>query len=87
MCHIAVVSDVPPMSGCGYKRTPRPCWRYVCSAVPPIYLIRATNEFFAAGGDALFTAKDARCFSETAVGFFCLLSATLLARQEVPASP
>jgi len=27
--------------------------------VPPFYLIRATNGFFAAGGDALFTAKEA----------------------------
>ena len=56
-------------------------------AVPPFYLIRATNGFFAAGGDALFTAKKASCFPETALGFVCLPSATLLARQEVPARP
>ncbi len=31
-------------------------------AVPPFDLIRATNGFFAAAGDALFTAKEARCF-------------------------
>ena len=55
--------------------------------VPPLYLIRATIGFFAAGGDALFTAKEERCFPETAVGFVCLPSAILLARQEVPASP
>ena len=55
--------------------------------VPPFYLIRASNGFFAAGGYALFTAKEARCFPETAFGFVCLPSATLLAWQEVPASP
>jgi hypothetical protein len=26
--------------------------------VPPFYLIRTTNGFFAAGGNALFTAKE-----------------------------
>ncbi len=57
------------------------------SVVPPFYLIRATNGFFAAAGDALFTAKEARCIPETAFGFVCLPSATLLARQEVPAKP
>jgi len=42
--------------------------------VPPVYLIRAINEFFTAAGDALFTAKEARCFPETAIGFVCLPS-------------
>ena len=54
--------------------------------VPPFYVIRASNGSFPAGGDALFTAKEARCFSITAeveFGFVCLPSATLLARQEV----
>ena len=55
--------------------------------VPPFYLIRATNGSFAVGGDALFTAKEARCFPETAFGFVCLPSATFLARREVPANP
>jgi len=55
--------------------------------VPPFYLIRTSNGFFAAGGYALFTAKEARCFLETAFGFVCPPSATLLARQDVPASP
>jgi hypothetical protein len=59
----------------------------VVPPVPPFYLIRASNGFFAAGGYALFTAKEARCFPETAFGFVCLPSATLLARQDVPASP
>ena len=57
------------------------------TAVPPFYLIRTSNGFFAAGGYALFTAKGARCFLETAFGFVCPPSATLLARQDVPASP
>jgi len=56
-------------------------------AVPPFFLIRTSNGFFAAGGYALFTAKEARCFLETAFGFVCPPSATLLARQDVPASP
>ncbi len=55
--------------------------------VPPVYLIPAINEFFAAASDALFTAKETRCFPETAIGFACLPSETLVARQEVPASP
>jgi hypothetical protein len=54
-------------------------------AVPPFYLIRAANGFIAVGGDAIFTAKEARCFSKTALGFFYRPSATLFARQEVPA--
>ena len=40
-----------------------------------------------AGGDALFTAKEARCFPKTAFRFACLPSARLSARQEVLASP
>ena len=35
----------------------------------------------------LFTAKEARCFPETAFGFVCLPSARLSARHEVPAGP
>ncbi len=57
------------------------------ATVPPFYLIRATNGFFAAGGDALFTAKEAGCFPDSALGFFYRPSATLLARREVPADP
>ena len=49
--------------------------------VPPFYLIRATNGSFAVGGDALFTAKEAKCFP--AFGFVCLPSARLSARQDV----
>ncbi len=51
--------------------------------VPPFYLIRAINGSFAAGGDAFFTAKEARGFLETAFGFVCLPSARFSARQEV----
>ena len=32
--------------------------------VPPLYLIRATNGLFAAGGDALFTAKGQSVFGK-----------------------
>ncbi len=56
---------------------------FVVGGVPPFYLIRATNGFFAAAGDVLFTAKEAKCFPETAFGFVCLPSARLSARQEV----
>ncbi len=57
------------------------------SAVPPLYLIRATNGSFGAGGDTLFIAKEARCFPETSFGFVCLPSARLPARQELLTSP
>ncbi len=43
----------------------------------------ATNGSSAVAGDALFAAKEARCFLESAFGFVCLPSATLSARQEV----
>ncbi len=56
-------------------------------AVPPFYLIQATNGSSAAGGDVLFAAKEARCFLETAFVFVYLSSAKLSARQEVLASP
>ncbi len=56
------------------------------TSVPPFYLIWATNGFFAAAGDALFIVTEARCFPESAFEFVCLPSATLLARQEVPAN-
>ena len=51
--------------------------------VPPIYLIRAINGSFAAGGAALLTAKEATCFPETAFGFVRLPSARLSALSEV----
>ena len=41
----------------------------------------------APAGNALFTAKEARCFPETSFGFVCLPSARHSARQGVLASP
>jgi hypothetical protein len=74
---------------CRFNRGAGDCCRLSAAlrAVPPFYLIRTSNGFFAAGGYALFTAKEARCLLETAFGFVCPPSATLLARQDVPASP
>ncbi len=60
---------------------------HVFEVVPPLYLIRATNGSFGAGGDALFTAKEARCFPKSSIGFVCFPSARLPARQEVLPSP
>ncbi len=59
------------------------CHGHRIHPVPPLYLIQATNGSFAVAGDALFAAKEARCFPESAFGFVCLPSATLSARQEV----
>ncbi len=59
---------------------------YLLMVVPPFYLIRAANGFFAATGAALLTAKEARCFPETAFGFVRLAMSdkTGLSRGEVP---
>ena len=50
--------------------------------VPPFYLIRAANGSVVVAGDAFFTAKEARCFPETAFGFVGLPLATLSTRRK-----
>ena len=39
-----------------------------CSPVPPAYLIRTAEGSIDTGADTFFTAKEARCFQETALG-------------------
>ena len=57
-------------------------WTNGSLVVPPFYYIRVSNGSFAAVGDALFTAKEARCFPATAFRFVCLPSARLSARRK-----